>query len=319
MHISQLPLTSLRAFELAARHLSFKRAAAELHVTPTAVSHQIQQLENLLGVPLFQRVHRGLVLTPAAARCLAPLREGFEGLSRAMDVLAASRETGVLTVSAPPSFTLRLLMPRTHHFLALHPEVDLNITTRMRDPAGGSAKEESAILREWVDASDVVVVYGPVPQVDAEVREIVPLSITLLCSPALLAGDTPLKAPADALRFPWLHDDRGLTYGRTAYWTTWLQAAGVPPPEASRGQRFTHAALAIEAAVRGEGLLVSTPQLCRAELDSGRLVAPFELSVRLDASYHLLMRSAALPRVSAFADWLEESLSATSDGSENFI
>lgn len=309
MHLSQLPLTALRAFELAARHLSFKRAAAELHVTPTAVSHQIQQLEALLGVPLFQRVHRGLVLTPAATRCLAPLREGFDGLSRAMDMLAASRQIGVLTVSAPPSFTMRLLMPRTHRFLALHPEVDLNITTRMRDPAGRSAKEESAILREWVDASDVVIVYGGVPQVDAEVREIVPLSITLLCSPALLAGSTPLVAPADALNLPWLHDDRGLTYGRKAYWATWLQAAGVTPPDENRGQRFTHAALAIEAAVRGEGLLVSTPQLCRAELDSGLLVAPFEVSVRLDASYYLLTRSGTVPRVSAFADWLAGSLS----------
>lgn len=308
MHISQLPLTALRAFELAARHLSFKRAAAELHVTPTAVSHQIQQLESVLGVPLFQRVHRGLVLTPAATRCLAPLREGFDGLSRAMDVLAAFKDVGVLTVSAPPSFTMRLLMPRTHRFLALHPEVDLNITTRMRDPAGRSAKEESAILREWVDASDVVVVYGGAPQLDAEVREIVPLSITLLCSPSLLAGDTPLKTPADTLNFPWLHDDRGQTYGRTAYWTTWLQAVGVPAPGANRGQRFTHAALAIEAAVRGEGLLVSTPQLCRPELESGMLVAPFAVSVRLDASYYLLTRHAAVPRVSAFANWLESSL-----------
>lgn len=310
MHLSQLPLTALRAFELAARHLSFKLAAAELHVTPTAVSHQIQQLESLLGVQLFQRVHRGLVLTPAAMRCLAPLREGFDGLSRAMDVLAAFKEVGVLTVSAPPSFTMRLLMPRTHRFLALHPEVDLHITTRMRDPAARSVKEESTILREWVDASDVVVVYGSAPQLDAEVREIVPLSITLLCSPSLLVAEAPLRDPADALHFPWLHDDRGLTYGRTAYWTTWLQAAGVTPPETSRGQRFTHAALAIEAAVRGEGLLVSTPQLCRAELDSGLLVAPFETSVRLDASYHLLTRHAAVPRVRAFADWLADSLAA---------
>ncbi|MDO9435514.1 LysR substrate-binding domain-containing protein [Hydrogenophaga sp.] len=312
MHISQLPLTALRAFELAARHLSFKLAAAELHVTPTAVSHQIQQLERVLGVQLFQRVHRGLVLTPAAKSCLLPLREGFDGLARAMNTLSAFKEGGVLTVSAPPSFTMRLLMPRTHQFLALHPEVDLNITTRMRDPAlaGRTPAEEAAILRDWVDASDVVVVYGSRPQLDAEVREIVPLSITLLCSPALLTGAQPLKEPADALDFPWLHDDRGLTYGGTPYWTSWLHAAGVSGPAAHRGHRFTHAALAIEAALRGEGLLVTTPELCRSELASGLLVAPFQTSVRLDASYFLLARRGALPRVNAFADWLEATLSS---------
>ncbi len=312
MHISQLPLTSLRAFELAARHLSFKLAAADLHVTPTAVSHQVQQLESLLGVQLFRRVHRGLVLTPAAKSALAPLREGFDGLSRAMDALSAFKEGGVLTVSAPPSFTMRLLMPRTHLFLARHPEVDLNITTRMRDPvlARRSSKGESAMLREWVESSDVVVVYGSQPQLDAEVREIVPLSLTLLCSPTLLAGRQPLDGPADVLNFPWLHDDRGLTYGGTPYWTRWLEAAGVAAPQSSRGHRFTHAALAIEAAVRGEGLLVTTPELCRPELDSGLLVAPFRVSVRLDASYFLLTRRGAAARVGLFAQWLEQILSA---------
>ncbi|WP_159591582.1 LysR family transcriptional regulator [Hydrogenophaga sp. BPS33] len=310
MHIAQLPLTALRAFEVAARHLSFKAAAAELHVTPTAVSHQIQQLESLLGVALFERVHRGLVLTAAARGCLQPLRSGFDGLSQAMEALAAFKDVGVLSVSAPPSFTMRLLMPVTHRFLALHPTVDLNVTTRMRDPdpASGAGQDEAATLRAWMEASDVVIVYGARPAIEAEVRELLPLSVTLLCSPSFLQGRGALRQPADVLRHPWLHDDRGLKYGGQSFWDLWLQAAGVAAPSPGPGQRFTHAALAIEAAVRGEGLLVTTPALCRAELAQGTLVAPFALSLALGKSYYLLSRRTGLPRVKAFADWVEQTV-----------
>lgn len=306
MHVSQLPLTALRAFEVAARHLSFKAAAAELHVTPTAVSHQIHQLESMLGVVLFERLHRGLALTAAARSCLQPLRNGFENLAQAMDALSEFREMGVLSVSAPPSFTLRLLMPITHQFLALHPEVDLNVTTRMREPwlASRSAKDEAAVLREWVDTSDVVILFGGRPPLDVEVRELMPLSITLLCSPALLEGKGALRKPADVSGLPWLHDERGLKYGGLSFWQQWLRAAGIESSTPDRGHRFTHAALAIEAAVRGEGLVVTTPALCRAELAHGTLVAPFAISVPLEASYYLLARRGAPPRVRAFADWL---------------
>ena len=312
MHLSQLPLTALRAFEIAARHLSFKAAAAELHVTPTAVSHQIQSLENVLQVKLFERVHRGLVLTAAGKACLEPLRRGFDGLTQAVQVLAGFRDVGVLSLSAPPSFTLRLLMPSTHEFLASHPEVDLNVTTRMREPglALRSVREEALTLQGWADAADVVIVYGGRPQlpVDVTVREVVPLSITLLCSPELMDGDRPLREPADVFRFPWLHDERGSKYGQMSYWEQWLGAAKLPVDRPEGGNRFTHAALAIEAAVRAEGLLISTPALCRTELERGALVAPFDITVMLDASYYLLTRRPEEPRIRAFCDWLCQTL-----------
>ena len=311
MQLSQLPLTALRAFEAAARHLSFKAAAAELHVTPTAVSHQIQQLESMLGLALFVRVHRGLTLTPAAHACLQPLREGFASLAQAMEALSQFRESGALSVSAPPSFTLRLLMPITHQFLALHPEVDLNVTTRMREPglSARAAQEEGSVLRSWAESADVVIVYGSRPAVELEVRELMPLSVTLLCSPGLLRGEPRLRTPADVFAFPWLHDERGAKYGGASYWQQWLAKAGLTPA-ADRGSRFTHAAPAIEAAVRGEGLVVTTPALCQAELARGTLVAPFDIDVRLQASYWILARPGAAPRVQAFAQWLAGSLAA---------
>ncbi|OZI49425.1 LysR substrate-binding domain-containing protein [Bordetella genomosp. 4] len=306
MHISQLPLTALRAFEMAARHMSFKAAAAELHVTPTAVGHQIQQLEAVLGVKLFDRGHRSLILTAAGKSCLPSLRRGFEGLSEAMDVLAEFREVGVLSLSAPPSFTLRLLMPITHQFLALHPEVDLNVTTRMREPGLSlrSARDEAATLQDWVENADVVIVYGDRPELDVEICEIVPLSLALMCSPALLERGRALQSPADVFNFPWLHDERGVKYGTMSFWEQWLRAADLEPATPEGGHRFTHAALAIEAAVRGEGLLVSTPELCRAELARGALIVPFAVTVPFDASYYLLTRRGNTPRIRAFTDWL---------------
>lgn len=316
MHISQLPLTALRAFEMAARHLSFKVAAAELHVTPTAVSHQIQQLEGLLGVKLFNRVHRGLVLTEAGKACLQPLRRGFDSLAQAMDVLADFREVGGLSLSTPPSFMLRLLMPITHQFLARHPEIDLNVTTRMREPglAQRSTYEEASTLQAWAEAADVVVVFGEHPKLepDIEVRKVMSLSLMLLCSPDLLNKKRPLASPSQVHSFPWLHDQRGSKYGRASFWEQWLLAMDQPIPKLESGSKFSHAALAIEAAVRGEGLLVTTPELCTAELESGRLVQPFSQRIPLDAAYYLLSRRAGTDRIRLFIDWLCGALGQTS-------
>jgi len=320
MHASQLPLTALRAFEASARHLSFKAAAAELHVTPTAVSHQIQSLERMLGVELFVRVHRGLVLTPAAQSCLQPLREGFKSLCDAVQALRQYQEGRQLSVSAPPSFTMRLLMPITHQFLSQYPDVDLNITTRLRepgdiqrDPAG-----EAVTLRTWAETADLVITYGGGICPELEVDELLPLSITLLCSPALLTGRHALKSERDVVNFPWLYDERGSKYGGGSFWSLWLASAGLEFEDKGQGSHFTHAALAIDAAASGKGLLVTTPALCRTELETGRLVAPFSLSVQLDCSYYLLNRKTVRPIVHEFKHWLRETLAHAEMGRRPF-
>src|SRR5688572_12014385 len=129
------PLNALKAFEAAARHLSVKKAAAELSVTPAAVSHQIKALEEYLGVQLFHRQSRALELTEAARACLPKLREGFDNLAQAVERLRAHKGGGALLVSAAPSFAARWLMPRLHRFLAAHPDVDVRISARLRQPS----------------------------------------------------------------------------------------------------------------------------------------------------------------------------------------
>lgn len=309
MSFSRLPLTALRAFEASARLLSFKKAAAELHVTPTAISHQIRQLEQDLGVTLFLRLHRGLALTPEAQACLPYIREGFTSLQTAVDTLHQHRDTRLLSVSAPPSFAMSLLMPLTHDFLASHPDIDLRITTRMRDPVLDPARpqDETKTFETWAQENDIVIVLGKGGFGDLDVQRLLPLSVDLVCSPELLRTGR-LKRPQHVERFPWLHDDRGPKYGGASFWSLWLTHAGLPQQSQESGMHYTHAALAIEAAVRGSGLLVTTPCLCQKELRNGNLVRPFKLDVAIEDSYFLLSRADRKPAVDVFKRWLGSAL-----------
>lgn len=311
----RLPLTALRAFEASARLLSFKNAAAELHVTPTAISHQIQQLEAYLGVELFVRLHRGIELTPAAQSCLPHIRDGFAALHAAVDAVQQHKETGLLSVSAPPSFAMRLLMPLTHDFLSAHPEIDLRITTRMREPVIDTAKrqDETDTFRLWTQENDIAIVLGKGGFGDLDVEQLMPLSIELVCSPELLRAGR-LKRIQDVTRFPWLHDDRGLKYGGVPFWSKWLAHVGLRPSAQDQGSHFTHAALAIDAAVRGNGLLVTTPCLCQRELRNGDLVSPFGHRIAIDNSYFLLSRRTQRAAVALFKRWLRAAVREANQG-----
>lgn len=306
-----LPLTALRAFEASSRLLSFKKAAAELHVTPTAVSHQIRQLEQFLGVELFLRVHRGLVLTPAARVCLPHVREGFASLRTAVETVRQHTDSGLLSVSAPPSFAMSLLMPLTHDFLASYPDIDLRVTTRLREPVldGNDSQDETDTFRLWAQESDVVIVLGNGGFGDLVAELLLPLAIELVCSPKLLhaAG---LNRVRDVERLPWLHDDRGSKYGGASFWSQWLAHVGYEPDDQQQGIRFTHASLAIDAAVRGKGLLVTTPCLCRNELRNGDLVSPFKYNIPIENSYFLLNRHSHKPAIEPFKRWLHTGVTA---------
>jgi len=157
------PLNALRAFETVARHLSVKKAAAELNVTPAAVSHQIKALEDHLGVQLFHRQNRALDLTEAARACLPKLREGFDNLAQAVERLRVHKGGGMLTVSVPPSLAARWLMPRLHRFLQGHPEIDVRVSARLRQPSEGGrrgAVAERATVDTWLADSDISIIYG---------------------------------------------------------------------------------------------------------------------------------------------------------------
>jgi LysR family glycine cleavage system transcriptional activator len=302
------PLNALKAFEAAARHLSVKKAAVELNVTPAAVSHQIRTLEEYLDVQLFHRYNRALELTDAARACLPKLREGFDCLAQAVERLRTHTSGGMLTVSAAPSFAARWLMPRLHRFIAAHQEIDVRVSARMRRVSvdGKVDVAERATIETWLDDSDVAILYGHGHYPELDVHRLLSLTITPICSPKLLGGEHPLRTPEDLKHHMLLHDDTGDMYDGESFWEVWLEAAGVKDIDAKRGARFSHAVLAFEAAIDAVGVVASMPSLAAEELASGKLVMPFDLKVPLDSAYYLVCEPHAKtrPAVAAFRDWL---------------
>ena len=303
------PLNALRAFEVAARCQSVKKASEELNVTPAAVSHQIQQLEQLLGIKLFERRHRGIEMTEAARVCFPKLQEGFQSLRQAVDRVRDFRSSNVLTIGASPSFTSHWLMPRLHRFIIGHPDIDVRVGTRMRQFLGQMQSTQGDVesVAAWTNEVDVVIAFGGGDYRDMQVDRLLPLSITPLCSPRLLLSKS-FRKSQDLQRLPLLHDDRGVLYEGRAYWRTWLDAAGLRGIDIERGLHFTHSILAFEAAAEGLGVVASTPELAAKDLATGRLVAPFALRVPLAPSYHLVSSALAARRgiVEIFRRWLLE-------------
>jgi LysR family glycine cleavage system transcriptional activator len=302
------PLNALKAFEAAARHLSVKKAAIELNVTPAAVSHQIRMLEDYLGVQLFHRYNRALELTDAARASLPKLREGFECLVQAVERLRSHVSGGVLTVSAAPSFAARWLMPRLHRFIAAHPEVDVRVSARMRRVSvdGKGDVAERATVEAWLDDSDIAILYGRGNYPGLWVKRLLDLTITPICSPQLLTGEHPLRQPEDLVHHMLLHDDTGDLYDNQPFWDVWLAAAGVQGVDPRRGPHFSHAVLAFEAAIDAVGVVASFPVLAVEDMAAGRLVAPFDLHVPLVSAYYLVCQESAAsrPAVTLFRDWL---------------
>jgi len=304
------PLNALRAFEAAARHLSVKKAAVELNVTPAAVSHQIRMLEDYLGVQLFHRYNRALELTDAARASLPKLREGFDCLVQAVERLRSHVSGGVLTVSAAPSFAARWLMPRLHRFIAAHPEVDVRVSARMRRVSvdGKGDVAERATVEAWLDDSDIAILYGRGNYPSLWVKKLLDLTITPICSPQLMKGDRPLKSPSDLSHYMLLHDDTGDLYDNEPFWDVWQREAGVNGGDSRRGPHFSHAVLAFEAAIDAVGVVATMPVLAAEDLAAGRLIAPFELRVPLASAYFLVCHESAStrPAVALFRDWLLE-------------
>jgi LysR family glycine cleavage system transcriptional activator len=304
------PLNALKAFEAAGRHLSVKKAAAELNVTPAAVSHQIKALEDALGVKLFFRRNRALELTEAARACLPKLREGFDSLAQAVERLRAHKGGGMLTVSVAPSLAARWLMPRLHRFLESHPETDVRVSARLRQAAEGSrrgAAAERATVDAWLADSDVAILYGRGDYPGFKVEKLFGLSITPICSPRLLTDpEHPLLRPDDLRHQLLLHDDTGDVYDGVSFWEVWLKAAGVQGVDVTRGPHFSHAVLAFEAAAEGHGVVATMPVLAEADLNAARLITPFALRVPLQSAYYLVCAESAVgrPGVAEFRKWL---------------
>ena len=288
-------LNALRAFEAVARHLNLTRAAEELHVTPAAVSHQVKALEEDLGVPLLRRVRREFFLTDAAQAGLPALREAFDLLGDAVERMRSELPDRLLTISVLPSFAVSWLVPRLSRFKAQHPEIDVRLDTNDR---------VVDLRREGIDLG---IRYGAGDYPGLEVDRLLDEEIFPVCSPSLLEGPQPLKTPEDLRHHSLLHVDWTPFMKETGDWTLWLMAAGLDEVvDVSRGPRFSHTNLALQAAVHSQGVVIGSQALAADDLAAGRLVRPFGMSVQLNFCYFVVTTpaTARLPKVAAFKDWL---------------
>ncbi|HEY2050032.1 MAG TPA: transcriptional regulator GcvA [Caulobacteraceae bacterium] len=287
------PLNALRAFESAARHLNFSRAAEELSVTPGAVSQQIQNLEDYVGAALFKRTPRGLLLTDSAQTALPALREAFDRLADASSLLTAAVDGRRLTLTAPPSFAAKWLVPRLGRFEAAHPQVDVWLSADM-DLVDFAASDVDLAIR-----------YGPGPYPGLETIRLLNETVIPVMSPEL-ASSNPIRAPADLARHVLLHDGSSNADESCPDWQMWLAARGVRGIDATRGPRFNQSSLVIEAAVSSRGVALAKRTLAQDDLDAGRLVAPMPISTLIDFAYFLVHPKAKgrLPQVKAFVGWI---------------
>jgi len=281
-------LNAMRAFEAAARHLSFTRAADELSVSQGAISHHVKTLEDQLETKLFDRRPGGLELTEAGQAYLPALRDAFDRLAQATAELRRRRGSNVLTVSVSPNFAARWLVHRLGDFAAAHPDIDLRISASMEhiDFAMGDL--------------DVAVRHGDGKWPGLHVTRLISEEVFPVLSPALLERGGPLNKPDDLRHYTLLHDlsSRG--------WKEWLDMAGATHVRADRGPFFNMTSMALDAAVTGQGVALARRALATQDLLAGRLIRPFALSLTSERGYFIVCPQATAdsPKIVRFRDWL---------------
>lgn len=288
------PLNSLRAYEAAARWLSFTKAAEELSVTPAAVSQQIRQLEDYLGVTLFHRMTRAIKLTEEARTVLPLMTEGFDKLAEAIERLTQQQETGLLTVSTAPTFAAKWLLQRLPDFSDKYPDIDLRL-------------DASLVPREFDrDGIDISIRLSQGDYPGLHVSRVFGEEFSPVCSPNLLSGAKPLRNSEDLKNHRLLHVDWGYLRTSMPDWREWIEAAGIEGINLDHGPHFTIESLAIEAAINGNGVAMVSHHAVAEDLKAGRLVRPFDLAIQADFSYWLVCPHEYLRRakVRAFCDWL---------------
>jgi LysR family transcriptional regulator, glycine cleavage system transcriptional activator len=266
------PLGSLRAFEAAARHLSFKAAAAELGVTPTAISHQVRLLEEICGQTLFRRRPRPLALSSAGERLFPTLRDGLDAFAAAIAWISKGAEQRPLRVTSPNAFASRWLVPRLPRWREAHPDVPLEVigTDAVLDLRAGDA--------------DVAIRYARTMPIDIAGREIFRDQFFPVCSPALLANGRPIRRAADLFRYPLIHFDWLRSDAETPTWQRWLATARSIDPELPRIEEtfalsFREELHAVEAVIAGQGIAVCSDVVVGRELAQGTLVKAHEMSL----------------------------------------
>ena len=289
---ARLPsLNGLRAFEAAARHLSFTLAASELNVTQTAISHQIRRLEEELGIRLFIRQNRALALTPEARDYLPGVRAAFNDLRLATDRLLRKDDDKVLTVSTLASLAAKWLLPRLTDFQEQHPGIDVRITT------------STSLVDFQRDNVDAAIRYGRGQWPGLRADWLMADELFPVCSPSLLRGDKPLRQPEDLRGYPLLHTSNA----NSDDWRLWLTAAGLPSDIARQpGITFDMIFMTIQAAIDGIGVAMGRTSYVQDDIAKGRLVVPFKIALPADAGFYLVAPEGRreAPKLAAFRQWL---------------
>ncbi len=298
------PLTALRAFDAAARHMSFAKAADELNVTPAALSFQIKSLEEHLGHPLFRRLNRAVELTEAG-KALAPgTAEGFTALKSAWAATRRLQDNTTLTVTAGPALTAKWLAPRLYDFARAHPEIDLRFSATLRN------------MDLEQDDVDVAIRFGSGQD---EGRYCLPVRkewLTPVMTPELAEQFTTPESLRDA---PLIHDDSIAFLKPPADWPTWFKAVGMEFTP-THGAHFSNADHAIDAAVAGVGVALGRRAMIIKDMTEGRLIAPFKTAIETNGRFRFLCLPGAenRPQVAAFRDWFATEIEKTAHISDEF-
>lgn len=288
------PLNALRAFESAGRQLSFSQAAAELHVTPGAISQQIRILEDFLETRLFKRMNRSIVLTDAGQLFLPLISGGFAQFSEAMAIVREMRSDGPLTITSAPSFVSKWLIPRLQKFKAEHPDIDVRIDTsdRLVD-----------FLHEDID---VGIRFGNGEYPELETVYLFSFDLIPVCSPGLLARGGGLDCVSDLKNYTLLHSNYDELDPGWPDWAMWLKVVGADDVDASHGIYFNQSDLLFQAAMEGQGVALLANVMAEPEIKAGRLLQPFTTRLPVKMNYHLVTspQKARIDKVVAFREWI---------------
>lgn len=292
------PLTSLRAFEAAARLLSFTKAAAELGVSVGAVSHQIKQLEEYFAIELFKRVGRSLSLTTAGRACLPLLRAGFDQIAEAVKRIEAMEAANSITISVDAGFATYWLLPRLRDFRERYPNIDIEVLNR---PLTRDVSQKN---------SDIAIAYGSRNFSNVYVEHLLTEEV-LAVAVAEPKKTRPFLRATDLVQFPLIHDDTMLRAGFPS-WEMWLNAANLHQVDTSRGMRFNSSDLAIQAALNGFGALLARSCIVSGLIAEKKLVPLRSVAYPVSFNYFLLATPASVeqPHISILRDWLKSQAAA---------
>ncbi|MEO0939025.1 MAG: transcriptional regulator GcvA [Pseudomonadota bacterium] len=284
------PLTALRAFDAAARHMSFAQAAEELHVTPAALSYQIKSLEEHLGAPVFRRLNRAVELTEAGAALAPGVADGFQELAAAWRAAQRTLDDQSLTVTAGPAFTAKWLAPRLYDFALAHPEIDLSFSASLK------------MVDLTRDGVDVAIRFGYGPDEGLYSLPLAEEWVTPVMTPQMAETYT---TPESLQRAPIIFDDSIAFLDPPTDWPAWFRAQGLNF-EPEHGLRFSNADHAIDAALAGAGVVLGRRALVVKDIMDGRLVAPFKLALGTGARFRFVCQKGAedRPQIAAFREWI---------------